>query len=460
MSFEDRNSEWMGGRREFHQVHSRSGTRLWAVWVENDSIRYEWGQLDGKMQLANEKCLGVNLGKSNEMDAETYALDRAREMCRKKNWEGYREVFHSGTTHGYYDPPAVNTIDFDHLPENMCFYKPDNSMGAGITKKAEAGNVWYARKANGMMFIIAKGNEPAKLYSRRMLRYQDDERDQDGKTWDVRFAAIQKAADSIMPPNSIMLGELVVTNSSGEEDFKAIQSLTKSLTNQALYDVDHLAEIYNQYPAFYCWDIAFWDGQDLVSKVPVRERYELIHEVTDCGRTIIPVQYWNTPGVHNTPEAMIQIAKSMGYEGFVVVDPEGIYGDKAYNFKGKPDRPGSVCAKLKPAYESDFVIYWDPDKGYGERSTKGRYSQGIKCVAMFQYDSHGRAIYISNVSSGMTEEMKRDLADPKFYPRVWKIEYTERTYISQGDDTNALTFARFIEERTDKNPEECINSEL
>ena len=52
------------------------------------------------------------------------------------------------------------------------------------------------------------------------------------------------------------------------------------------------------------------------------------------------------------------------------------------------------------------------------------------------------------------------MANPKLYPRVWEIEYTERTYKSQGDDTNALTFARFVRERDDKLPKECIDEEL
>ena len=44
-------------------------------------------------------------------------------------------------------------------------------------------------------------------------------------------------------------------------------------------------------------------------------------------------------------------AKEWGFEGWVVVDPDAPgYGDKAFNFKGKPDRP-SICGKLKPEYE-------------------------------------------------------------------------------------------------------------
>lgn len=475
MPFEDRNASWNGSLREFHQVHSRSSApRVWTINVVGNAIITGWGQLGGAMQQATEYMKGVNIGKKNEMKPEVYALDRAREMSRKKNWEGYREV--DGQT--FLDEVVKADIDFDNLPLSLCFYKPDNSMGAGITKKAEAGKVLYARKANGMAFVIARGSGAPKLYSRKMLRSQDDEANQPGKTWDQRFEQIRMSANFIMPQNSIMLGELVVVDREGREDFKAIQSLTKSLTEEALVKLGELDKE-GKRTAFYCWDIAFWDGQDLVQKTTVGSRYELIHEVLD-GPSLIPVQYFD--GSTMTPESAIKHAKDNQWEGFVVVDPEGIYGDKAYNFKGKPDRPGQFCAKLKPEFEDDFVAFWNPEQKIldmngtsptkvlvspssknatiGERSTKGRSDQGIKSVSLFQYNPKGELVYISNVSSGLKDEHKKDWAKPDLFPQVWKVLFTERFYQSQGGDTNALIFARFEEVRTDKKPEECINQEL
>lgn len=473
MSFEERNASWDGSLRELRQIHSRSSTpRIWTIRVQGNSIITSWGQLGGAMQQATEFMKGVNIGKKNEMTPEQYAVDRAREMCRKRNWEGYREIglMLNGTpasrddgTCIFLDEPVKADIDFDNLSLSLCFYKPDNSMGAGITKKAEAGQVLYARKANGMMFVIAKGSQPAKLYSRRMLRNQDDEVGQVDKTWDRRFSNIQAAADLIMPANSIMLGELVVIGrpegAYGDcpEDFKAIQSLTKCLTDEAFVKLTEL-ENEGKRPIFYCWDIAFWDGQDLVQKSPVGSRYDLIHEVLE-GQHLFPVEIYNSTYCP-TPESAVLMAKARKWEGCVVVDPEGIYGDKAYNFKGKPDRPGQFCAKLKPEFEDDFIALWDPENGHGERSTKGRSNQGIKSVGLYQHNSKGELVYIANVSSGLKDDQKKNLADPKLFPQVWKVLYTERFYQSQGDDTNALIFPRFEEVRADKKPEECINPEL
>jgi hypothetical protein len=418
----------------------------------DNKVITKWGQSGGAMQTATEAFQGVNIGKKNEMSPEAYALDRAKEMCRKKNWEGYREA----TPEGHLLDASVKAeIDFDNLPLSLCFYKPDNSMGAGITKKAEEKKVYYARKRNGLMFVIARGKGEAKLYSRRMLRSHDDEATT-GLTWDHRFPHIVEAANHVLPQDSILLGELVMDRD-GEDDFKHVQSITKSLTQQSL--ADQAAE---GLPSFYCWDVAFWKGEDLVKTWQVEARYALTHEL-DGERIIQPVEYY----LFNTPAQAVEFAKQRKWEGFVVVDPQGIYGDKAYNFKGKPDRPGAVCAKLKPEFEDDFIAIWDPDgqkfpelKFRGERSTKERNGLGIKSVALYQYNNKGEMVYISNVSSGLTDDMKSALANPLLWPAVWKIVYTDRTYQSQGDDTNALTFARFNEIRRDKNLSECINTEL
>lgn len=470
MSFDDRNAVWTGVFRSFVQAHSRtSAPRKWKISVVGNQVITEWGQDGGKMQTATETFQGVNVGKSNEMSPAAYALDRAKEMTRKKNWEGYREevLMVDGQGYGVLMDVVVSKdlTDFHNLPLSLCFYKPDNSMGAGITKKAEAGKAWYARKRNGLMFVISRGfatagNGSCRLYSRRMLRQHDDEKTTE-LTWDDRFEHIIEAANRIIPPHSLILGELIMDRD-GVDDFKHVQSITKSLTAQSLQD-----QMTYGRPSFYCWDIAFWEREEIVKCWTVRDRYTLIHDVIDAGRIIQPVQFFDNTAFPLVSQA-VDAAKHRGWEGFVVVDPDGVYGDKAYNFKGKPDRPGSVCAKLKPEFEDDFIAYWDPDNVMlhclpgecGERSQKERNGQGIKSVALYQRNSKGELVYISNVSSGLTDAMKRDLANPEMFPQVWKVLYTERTYKSEGDDTNALTFARYDSTRMDKSPDECINTEL
>lgn len=451
MTFDERNDAWMGGAREFRQLQSRSSSpRVWTIQVVGNTIITTSGQLGGAIQQFSEIMQGVNLGKKNEKSPEVYALERARETARKKNWEGYRE-FEKGQA---LDALVSTEIDFDDLPLSLSFYKPSNVLSGAMEKKAAAGKVLYSRKRNGLAFVIARGKEHPRLYTRKMLR-QDENEAGTGLTWNDRFPHIIEAARKFMPEYSILLGELVMNRASGVDDFSFVQSIFQLPTLES-----RERQKKDGWLSFYIWDIAFWDGLNMVKTTPVKARYDLINELpfpmVEGYFPFLPVEYY-TAEHFKTPTEAVEHAKKNDWEGFVVVDPDGIYGDKGFNFKGKPDRPGDVCGKLKPDYEDDFVAFWDPEKGWGERSTKSRNGQGIKCVALFQYNKEGQLIPISNVSSGLTDEQKRDWAVTTRWPKVWRCSYKDRRYMSQGEDTNALDFAAFEEERSDKTPEECIN---
>lgn len=453
MAFDERNAAWTGSAREFRQLQSKSAApRIWSIQVVGNSIITTSGQLGGAIQQFTEVMKGVNIGKSNEKSPEVYALERAREIARKKNWEGYRE-FEKGEP---LDPLVSTEIDFDNLPVSLSFYKPSNVLSGAMEKKAAAGKVLYSRKRNGLAFIIARGKEHPRLYTRRMLR-QDENEVGTSLTWNDRFPHIIEAASTFMPEFSVLLGELVM-NRDGKDDFPYVQSIFQNPTVGALEKQKAEGML-----SFYTWDVAFWNGLNMVKTTPVSARYELIHELPysllNGVFPFLPVEYFPLGHFKTTDEA-IEHCKAKDWEGFVVVDPDGVYGEKAFNFKGKPDRPGDVCGKLKPTYEDDFVAFWDPSKEWGEQSTKSRNGQGIKCVALFQYNKEGQLIFISNVSSGLTDTQKRDWAETTRWPKVWRVSYKDRRYMSDGEDTNALDFAAFEAERLDKAPEECVNSKL
>ena len=455
MNLAERSALWRGNLRTFLQPHSRSSTpRMWTIEVVGDTVKTSWGQQGGAMQFAQERHNGVNHGQSNFKSPEVYALERAVETVRKKCWEGYREIDHRGT---FLDPVTVAEVDFDNPPMSLSFYKPDNSMGAGIEKKARAGHCMYTRKRNGMMKILIKDSAgELKIYSRRMLRQHDDEQSTE-YTWDDRFPHIIHAIEPKVPSRSILLGELVVEEN-GFERFDLAQSYIKSLTRKAVEDMQQSG----LFPFFYNWDIAFWDGEPIVKTTTMRSRISMIrdlHKSINNDNAYMPLDAYQ----FGSPEEAVDHAKANKWEGFVVIDPDAVYGDKAFNFKGKPDRPGSACAKLKPTFEDDFIAIWDPEKGFGERSKKGSRAGGIKSVGLYQYNQKGELIFISNVNSGLTKEMLATLADPKVWPQVWRVEYKGRRYVSEGEDTNALDFPAIDPDnylRTDKLPAECVNNNL
>lgn len=467
------NKMWSGLIRHF--IHPKAGGRYWSIEVVGATVAVSHGKVGGKLTLASETFKPLNVGKANERTAESVALDKACETTRKKSLEGYREhiIIHScqpgpvdvpgwaGEGFRCIEEEVDNTIDLDNLPSTLCFYKPHNTVEGALLKKMEEGKVLYSRKRNGSMFVLARGVGAPKLYSRRMLRSHDLE--QDRYTWDDRFPHIIEAAKKL-PLNTILTGELVMS-SSGRDDFKMVQRITKLPTPDAIA-LAAREELNGALAMFYLWDIPFHDGKDL-KDTTTRDRYaimdNLVEQVDPYRRALLPNDYY-TPDFFVPTSSPTEYAKENGWEGFVVVDPDGVYGEKMYNSKGKPDRPRAFCGKLKPEFEDDFIVEWDPANGIGEASQKDKYGNatrpGIKCVQMYQLNSKGEKVAISQLGVGLTEEMRINLADPKLFPQVWQVGYTDRRYISQGDDTNALDFAKFLNFRKDKSPEECINSEL
>ena len=449
MTLEDRNIRWTGDPRFFQQHQTRSSApRVWSVATDGNCVHTVWGQRGGTMQKATEFLGPINVGKSNLVLPDQAARQRALRLITLKTREGYREVdIHDN----FLDPVSTGAINFAQpLPRELSFWKPVNSTEGKPLERLNAGKSWLARKRNGMATVVCKHSDGGvQIYSRRMFTQHDDEVGTQ-LTWNDRFHHIVEAADKIMPPNSILLGELIV-EVDGKERFDLAQSYIKSLTMQSQSD----QAIYGK-PFFYCWDVAFWDGEDLVTTATLRRRYELIHDI--CLHPIRPVEVF-TEGSFGGADGAIEHAKQNGWEGFVVSDPDGIFGDRGYNFKGKPDRPPCVT-KLKPAWEDDFIALWDPEHGQGERSTKGSRSGGIKSVSLHQYDKEGKLVFIANVSSGLTKEHLAKWADAKHFPMVWQVEYTGRRYVKDGDDTNSLDFPRFIAVRTDKDAKECVNSRL
>jgi ATP-dependent DNA ligase len=280
--------------------------------------------------------------------------------------------------------------------------------------------------------------------------------------WSTRFAHIVEDIKRLKLPRGTMLaGELVAP---GRDSYPYVLGLSKGHTPRALEDMKK-----NGLPQYYWWDVPFFNGEDLVKTKPPEYRWKIIQEyIKESHGHLLPIQFFR----FKNPDEAVAYAKEHGLEGWVVVDPHTVYGDRGWNLKGKPDRP-KTCAKLKPWFEDDFVAYWDPDNGIGEWGT-GRHEKGKKVtlpngqevihggvgsIFLYQYDAKGNLTPISKCGGGMDYEFQAQLRKEHF-PFVIESQYAERTYISDGDKTNALRLPKFVRVRTDKKPEECTNQRL
>lgn len=477
LHFESRQAAWTGWLREFRQHHGRGDKPTqWLIAVKGNRVRTEHGILGGAMQKTDYVGQAKNIGKTNAITAEQDALAEARRDCRKKrDFEGFDEYVNSTNIDHRNQDISIQALLTD-LPGSFCLYKPENNLydQKKLLEKAKKGEVWYSLKRDGVAkWVVVDYYGNIQIYSRRSRRWNDKEGPTelpDGSLdhksvvpWASRFPHLVEAVKQLeLPPGSMMACELVTPV--GQDNFPYISGLTKGYTARALEDM-----LKSVKPALYWWDLPFYGGEDLVTTKPVRERYGLIRQYAVTGsQWIQPVAYYQFP----SPETAEKYALAQKIEGFVVVDPEAIYGDKGWNLKGKPDRP-STCAKLKPRQEDDFIAKWDPDNGIGTwgsgKHEKGKTVQlpdgrkvvhgGVGSVGLYQLDSKGSQVYICDCASGMDFTFQSGLKK-SYFPAVWQCEYTERTYISDGDKTNALRFPTFLRERTDKQASECTNSRL
>lgn len=483
--FDTRQKKWDGFERHFIQNHGRSGKpTIWSIRVEGDRVFTSHGQVGGAIQTTNYVGKTKNVGKANEISSEQDALAEARRDIRKKwDFEGFDEYVISGTHSENIDRRNENiSIQalLTRLPGSFCLYKPENNIldQKKLLDKANRGEVYYTLKRDGVAkWVVVDWYGNIQIYSRRSRAFQDtegpaelDDGTLDWSTaipWAKRFPHLVEAVREMDLPQGTMLAcELVAPN---DDDFPYVSGLTKGYTQRALDDMSK-----NGLPVLYWWDIPFFQGEDLVSTCPVKDRYALMEQLyagSESENVSKYIQVVQKMTFKNTDEATV-FAKKNKLEGFVVVDPDAIYGDKGWNLKGKPDRPSS-CAKLKPRFEDDFIAMWDPDNGLGDWGT-GKHEKGKKvklpngkevihggvgCVTLFQKNEKGELIRISDCSSGMDYEFQSTLR-AKDFPMVWQVEYTERTYISEGEKTNALRHPTFVRVRTDKGQDECVNKLL
>jgi len=415
--------------------------KIWKVQVQSNRVTVTWGQEGGKMQSTVQSHKGVNIGKSNEKTPNQVAQEWADRQVLLKKREGYKEV--DPKTGELLEEESATTIDnFIHLPPNLRFYKPQNSMNKHLEKLAAAGKAWYLRKRDGEMLISVLGEDEIwRFYSSKMLPSHKDEY---GFPWSDRFPWIVNALASIgdVPTRTIILGELVAGPE--EDHLQRVGEVTKSLTDRAL-------DIQRNLPLWYCpWDMAFHGGKDLLTTCTYAERYDLLERYFDENSR---PEYITLPEILSsedyTLEEAQEFAKESGWEGFVVVDPYHVgYGDKAMSWGGKPDRP-KFCAKLKPMFEGDFIARWDPDNGIGEWG-KGKKSGGVGSLALYLWDPDKQEeVYISKCGGGLTDELVHKLNDPGLYPMAVQVEFASWTH------KGSLQFPEFVRIREDKTIEEC-----
>jgi len=457
--------------REFRKTTGRNKRpQVWFIGVDpNDPETYivKWGQLDGAMQETSDSpgdC-GVE-GHSDYQTPEEYVKFCISRDIRKKREQGYVE---------YIDGEPVEelstAIDFDEpLPKHLCFFKPKKEISdKKLAKLEEDGRAIWTLKRDGMCHIIVKREDEVEIYSRRMDLVTE------------KFPHIIESVELLdLPNNTILLGEMTLLKDDGSDDFLGTSRICRSDPDLALAyqglgkfpkgkkDKEVLGKV-----SYYVFDIAFYSGADLISRLTVRSRLAALRKIfqklddrlalstglaSDRRRKlresklregilrkfhIGPIKIYETSTGDD-----LELAKELKAEGFVALDADAVYGDKAYSFDGKAQRPDGIW-KRKPKYEDEFVI-----TGYYEGSGKNMGRLGGFYIKQVHPET-GEWIDCGKCGGGFTDPQRIEFYEEgdDLIDQTIKVEFDSRQ--PEKDGVFALRFPIY-KGPADKEPEECI----
>ena len=443
--------------KEFRQRNSKA-ERYWVIDINKRTVTTSWGAIlkngthkehGTTKDVANGKGKAGTKGYVNAEDNAQFLYDR---QIRKKTEEGYVEIDKAGAA-----LLGASAVEIDHgttLPKNLAFSKPNNAIKEEKIKKlSEAKCLLYTRKVNGMSVIahVGESYDNIQLYTRRM------------ELITPKFPHLVDALMTLkVPTRTVMLFEAYLGEGNSKRDFKLIQRVMNADDDKAVQ-----RQVEDGWAKFYLFRLPILDGIHLEAKYDneaclltienaFTDRFiEYVHP--DAGQFLSCIQAMDMP-----VEDAIAMIDRMGWEGFVVYIKNATIGSQSYRFTGKPERPPS-CFKLKLSQEDDFIAYFSPGEGTKERP-QGDWGTGknmgrVGTLSLYQIDENAELVYISEVGTGLTDLNREEMLTWK-WPKCVHIEFEERFYMKDGDDTNALQLPRFKGVREDKDVDECINPEL
>lgn len=436
---------------------------VWKIGVNDDVIVMESGVKGGKMKTTSDRVLsvgkpGTKAYRSPEVQAQEVALRHIREKVERM---GYREV--DPDTLEFLEDQTDDEINWKNPPKNMRFMKcrhqpkPDEKKKlAELMEVIDSGNAIFTIKRDGMMhpiFIDEEGD--VHIFTRRFDRCTD------------HYPHIMmEVAACDFPPKTILLCEFVCTKNR-KDSRKLVQTLDRSLPDRAR----KLQEDPFRRPKAIVLGIPYWGGEAIMATRTCDEWLEFMY---DQFERVHKLEYLEPMQIlAGDFDLCLELVEEKGWEGLVIYDGRATFGDAVVNFRGREERPKAW--KWKIYKEGDFVVVFDPDgefDGGFNKKERGKWGRGRLQglpgnFALYQYDTKGDLHYISNVGSGFKEKEEKDLSRALQWARnndgfvaVAEIKYESRTFIADGDDTNALTGAIFLRWRHDKDFDEAVEERL
>jgi hypothetical protein len=482
---------------------AKKNVQVWRGWVNGDETIFQWGAVDGKMQQTIDiPGARGKAGTKAWVSADQAAVDKLIREVTTKAKKGDKLM---NELKGAIAKPlaidlqafeATEQISFDGpLPPNVCFSKPVNSipdervrkmcgqMGEGVY--AGGPRVEFTVKINGMCHLITKDRQgDVWIQKRGKLEIENE-----------KYPHLLEEFDAILPRGSMFLCEFFVGNGRSRKDFADMQSIANSLPDRAIKMQKKIGLV-----RAYVFRNPFWKFAEIehttLCSIWLDSIEALIDGYPDESRAGgVQPGFSDSEFVQGVirvgsdyEEVMAELEEEQ-YEGYVMYRCDKPLGDKYVSFLGQPDRP-AVCWKIKLEREDDFIAEWDPE-GLGthcsrkcsvkdqHKETKtgkcsdcgkklqpsGAFGSGknlkrVGSLSLFQLTAEGTKQYICEVSSGLSDKERTSIAKDGMLIDVANVAYQDRSYISKGEETNALFLPRIIGFRKDKELMECVNEEL
>lgn len=264
---------------------------------------------------------------------------------------------------------------------------------------------------------------------------------------------IKEWAEEI-PNGTTLIGEIFVPGGKSNDVTKIMGALPEKAIERQKGNPIH----------YYIHDMIRYDKHDMLD-MPFERRYsDLCRDIDICGPKH-PSWYHiatSLTGCYFLDRVYNYI--NSGGEGYVIKSKEGLYlpGKRpTYNFKIKEqqnDIDVIILDVLDPEreYTGKDPENWEYKEG-DTLVTKDYYYHWKNAIQVGAYDNDGHLVPLGTVSSGITDRMKKEMAEA---PENYLGQVCEIQAMSVDKENLTFRHPRYIQMRPDKNPEECKISEI
>jgi DNA ligase-1 len=336
----------------------------WRVWTEGSDICTEYGQIDGKKQLARKTAEAKNTGKANATTPEQQAVSEAKSMWTHRVERKYRKTLNEAQNDEVFLPMLAGE-----------FEKRRSQKKEGHTYPCDV-----QPKLDGVRCLAYWDGEELKLLSRG------------GKDYNIPH--VVEALKPILPTNLVLDGELYVHGQS----LQTVTSWVKRLQPNT------------QKVSYNCYDCVLLDNMNALWP----ERYNTLHHFLTENAEVLgeTIKLVDTYEAKNEDEVLRIYGKVVeeGYEGAIVRMHDG----SRYRFAYRSNR----LLKVKSFVDGEF-------KAVSYTTGVGRFKD---CAIWTCHMPNNPKLTFDVVIKGSMEERRAMLAEADSYVgQMLKVKYFKLT---------------------------------